>query len=189
VSTRRASWAWIVRRRGNRVGPLDASDLAAFRAIGAILIVVSLVVGGYYALNFDFGAFTSFRRPLQTARGTVTAVERTGSHEPGTKWSRRDDRTEIVAVQYSYVDQDRVERRGTSYETRVRLKPGDPVTVEHPVGQPEVARIRGFRTAKYDTMPWALGIIAGVGLALVGFGVLWRCGRAAPGCDRGSAAR
>ena len=57
VSTRTSSFAWIARRRGNRVGPIDRSDLKAFRVIGAILLLVSLGVTVYYGLDLDYPAY------------------------------------------------------------------------------------------------------------------------------------
>jgi hypothetical protein len=101
-------------------------------------------------------------------------VESTGSYEPGTKRSRRDERSEIDAVRYTFVDANRVERQGISYRPNVRLKGGDAVTVEHPVGRPEVSRIRGFRGAKYDSIPVALAIMGAVGVVLLVVGVVGR---------------
>ena len=65
---------WIGERRGNRVGPVDASDLRAFRAIGLVLLVVAAVVTAVYAVDFDVAAYTTFRGELKTAQGRVTVV-------------------------------------------------------------------------------------------------------------------
>ena len=82
MSARTSRFAWIGQRRGNRVGPIDESDLAAFRVLGVILLVAALAVTIYYSLDFDFAAYTTFRGQLQTARGTVVAVEPTAT-SPG----------------------------------------------------------------------------------------------------------
>ena len=181
MSTRTSSFAWIARRRGNRVGPIDHSDLKAFRAIGVILLLVALGATVYYGLDFDYAAYTTFRGELKTARGTVTAVEPTDRYEPGvmrvgTKHARRDETTQIVAVHYTFVDANKVERRGVSYLPASRLQVGASVTIQHPVGRPEVSRIRGYRTAMYDTVPIALPIFAGAGLVLLMVGLFWRVG-------------
>ena len=75
------------------------------------------------------------------------------------------------------MDASRTERQGVSYRPNVRLKVGDAVTVEHPAGRPEVSRIRGFRTQKYDSMPVALAIMAAVGAVLLVVGVVGRTRR------------
>lgn len=178
MSARDSRFAWIGQRRGNRVGPIDESDLAAFRVIGVILLVVAVAVTAYYALDFDFAAYTTFRGELRTAQGTVVAVEPTDSFEPGvmrtgSKYARRDETTQIVAVSYTFVDANKVERHGISYLPASRLKVGSYVAIEHPVGRPEVSRIRGYRTAKYDQLPIGLTIMAGAGLVLVGVGLFW----------------
>ena len=181
VSTRTSSFAWIARRRGNRVGPIDRSDLKAFRVIGTILLLVALGVTVYYGLDFDYAAYTTFRGDLKTTRGTVTAVEPTDRYEPGvmrvgTKHARRDETTQIDAVHYTFVDANKIERRGVSYRPNAQAKVGSTVTIEHPAGRPEVSRIRGYRTAKYDSVPFALPIMAGAGAVLLGVGLFWRVG-------------
>lgn len=181
MSARTSRFAWIGQRRGNRVGPIDRSDLNAFRVIGVILMLVALGATVYYGLNFDYAAYTTFRGELRTARGTVTAVEPTASYEPGasdgrSKRARRDETARIVAVSYTFVDADKVERHGVSYRPNAQLKVGAAVTVEHPVGRPDVSRIRGYRTAKFDTLPIALPILAAVGVGLLGVGLFWRVG-------------
>ncbi len=181
MSTRSGRFAWIGQRRGNRVGPVDRSDLNAFRVIGVILILVALGVTVYYGLNFDYAAYTTFRGDLRTARGTVVAVEPTGSYEPGvtrgfSRRNRRDENTRIVAVSYAFVDASKVERHGVSYRPNAQAKVGADVTIEHPVGRPDVSRIRGYRTAKFDTLPIALPILAAVGVVLLGVGLFWRVG-------------
>jgi hypothetical protein len=179
VSALLGKLSWIGRRRGNRVGPVDASDRAAFRVIGIILLAVTAAVAAYYALDFDFAAYTTFRGPLSTARGTVIAAEPTGTHEPGTKWRLRDERTEIVAVRYRFTDPAGVERVGVSYRPGSLLKPGAAVTVQYPTGRPEVSRIRGYRAAKLDHVPIGLPIVGGVGLVLMAVGVSGSRSRAA----------
>jgi len=176
MSTLLGRFAWVGQRRGNRRGPIDRSDLKAFRVIGAILVTVALVVTAVYGLDFDYAAYTSFRGDLMTARGTVVAVAPTGSHEPGTKQARRDVRTEVVAVSYVFVDANRVERRGVSYRPDARAKVGSPVTIEYPVGRPEVSRIRGYRAAKYDSVPIGLPILGATGVVLLAVGLFWRVG-------------
>jgi len=182
VSTRTSSFAWIARRRGNRVGPIDRSDLKAFRVIGAILLLVSLGVTVYYGLNFDYPAYTTYRGELRTARGTVTAVEPTDRYEPGvmrvgSKSARRDETTQIVAVRYTFVDANNVERQGVSYRPNAQAQVGAAMTIEYPVGRPEISRIRGYRTALYDTVPFALPIMAGAGIVFLAVGMLWRVGK------------
>ena len=184
MSARTSRWAWIGRRRGNRVGPIDRSDLAAFRVIGIIILAVATVVTAIYAVDFDYAAYTTFRGELRTVRGTVLAVEPTGSYEPETRmratsssYRRRDERPQIDAVRYSFVSPDRIERQGTSYRPESRLQAGAAVTIEHPAGHPEVSRIRGYRSAKFDTLPLALPIMAGVGIVLLAVSRFWRVGR------------
>lgn len=181
MSTKSRSLGWIARRRGNRVGPIDESDLAAFRVIGVILLVVAIGVTTYYAVDFDFAAYTTFRGELRTARGTVTAVEPTDRYEPGvmkvgTKHARRDETTQIIAVHYTFVDADRVQRRGVSYRPNAQAKVGASVTIEYPVGRPEVSRIRGYRTATYDNMPFPLLFLGLAGAVLLAVGLFWRVG-------------
>lgn len=182
MSARRSRFAWIGQRRGNRVGPIDESDLAAFRVIGAILLVVCLAATAYYALDFDYAAYTTFRGELRTARGVVVAVKPADRYEPGvmrvgTKHARRDETTQIIAVHYAFVDPGQVERQGASYLPASKLKAGATVTIEYPVGRPEVSRIRGYRTAMYDSVPFPLGILAGAGAVLLGVGLFWRVSR------------
>lgn len=173
---------WIGERRGNRVGPLNRSDLAAFRAIGAILLAVAVAVTVYYGLQFDYAAYTAFRGDLRSSRGSVVAVEPTGSYEPVTRPSasrsiERDERDRIVAVQYRFVGPDRVERHGVSYRPDARLRVGDEVTIQYPAGRPDQSRIRGYRGAKFDTVPLGLPILAGAGGVLLLVGRFWRTGR------------
>lgn len=181
MSTLLGRFSWIARRRGNRVGPIDQSDLAAFRVIGTIRLLVVLGATVYYGLEFDYASYTTFRGDLRTARGTVVAVEPTDRYEPGvsdglSKRARRDETTRIVAVRYTFVDANKVERRGMSYRPSAQAKVGASATIEHPVGRPEVSRIRGYRTAKYDTVPIALPIMAGAGVVFLGVGMFWRVG-------------
>jgi hypothetical protein len=181
VSTRTSSFAWIARRRGNRVGPIDRSDLAAFRVIGVILSLVSLAATIYYGLDFDYASYTTFRGELRTVRGTVVAVEPTDRYEPGvmrigSKSARRDETTQIVAVHYTFIDANKIEHRGVSYRPNAPAKIGSEVTIQHPVGRPDVSRIRGYRSAAYDTVPVALPIMAGAGVVLFGVGLFWRVG-------------
>ena len=181
MSARTSRFAWIGQRRGNRVGPLDRSDLKAFRVIGTIWLLVALGVTVYYALDFDFAAYTTFRGELRTARGTVVAVEPTDRYEPGvmrvgTKHARRDETTQIDAVHYTFVDANKVERSGVSYRPNAQAKVGAAVTIEHPIGRPEVSRIRGYRTAMYDSVPFPLAIMAGAGAVLLAVGLFWRVG-------------
>jgi hypothetical protein len=181
MSARASRFGWIGQRRGNRVGPIDRSDLAAFRVIGTILLVVCVAVTAYYGMDFDYAAYTTFRGELRTARGAVTAVEPTDRYEPGvmrvgTKHARRDETTQIVAVHYIFVDSSKVERRGVSYLPASKLKVGANVTIEHPVGRPEVSRIRGYRTAKYDRLSIGVPIMAGAGAVLLAVGLFWRIG-------------
>jgi hypothetical protein len=166
------SLRWIGQRRGNRVAPLDRSDFRWFRGLGSFLLVVSALILLFYAANFDFAAYTLFRGGLRTARGTVTLVSATGWYEPGTRRVRRDARTEIVAVSYSFVDSSGTTRTGVSYRPNVRLTMDSQVTIEYPVGRPEVSRIRGYRTAKYDSLPWALGLMGGAGALLLAVGLI-----------------
>ena len=95
----------------------------------------------------------------------------------GTKHARRDETTQIDAVRYSFADANKVEHQGVSYRPNVRAKVGSTVTIEHPAGRPEVSRIRGYRTAKYDSVPIALPIMAGTGAVLLSVGLCWRVGR------------
>jgi hypothetical protein len=181
VSARSSRWAWIGQRRGNRRGPIDRSDLAAFRAIGVILLAVAVTVTGYFGWDFDYAAYTTFRGELRTARGVVVAVEPTGAYEPQTRITasrntRYADRDEIIAVRYSFVGPDKVERLGVSYRPESRLAVGASVTIEHPGGRPEVSRIRAYRTAKFDSLPIALPIVAGARGVLLGVGLFWRVG-------------
>jgi hypothetical protein len=164
---------WIGQRRGNRVGPVDASDLRAVRVIGIVMLVVAAVVTVAYAVDFDYAAYTTFRGELRTAQGTVTAVEPTDTHEPGTPWRQRDERSRIVAVRYAFTAPAGTERAGVSYRPGARPTPGARVTVEYPVGRPEVSRIRGYRSAKIDRLPLALYILTGTGAVLLAVGLLY----------------
>ncbi len=146
-----------------------------------MLLLVAAIVTGLYAVDLDVAAYTTFRGELVTAEGTVTAVEPTDTYEPGTRWSRRDEHTRIVAVRYSFTDPARSEQTGVSYLPDSRLANGTRVTIEYPVGQPDVSRIRGYRSAKLDRLPLALGILAGTDVALLLVGLLWRTDR-----DRGA---
>lgn len=166
------SLRWIGQRRGNRTGPLDRSDFRWFRGLGWFLLAAAALILLFYAANFDFAAYTLFRGELRSARGTVTLVSATGWHEPGTPRVRRDARTEIVAVTYSFVDSGGTARTGVSYRPNVRLTAESQVTVEYPVGRPEVSRIRGYRTAKFSSMPWALGLMGGAGGLLLAVGLI-----------------
>lgn len=176
---------WIGERRGNRVGPVDASDLRACRAIGVVLLLVSLAVAVYIGIDFDYAAYTTFRGELRTARGTVTAVGPTDTYEPGVRSarSRRDERSRIVAVRYTFVGPDRVERTGVSYRPDSRLTVGAQVTIEYPAGRPEVSRIRGYRTATFDRPPAALYILAGAGGALVAVATFYPLDRRRAACS------
>jgi hypothetical protein len=165
------SLRWIGERRGNRVGPLDRSDFRWFRGLGWFLLVAAALILLFYAANFDFAAYTLFRGELRSARGAVTLVRPTGWYEPGTRRVRRDAGTEIVEVAYSFVDSSGTTRSGVSYRPNVRLTAESQVTVEYPAGRPEVSRIRGYRTAMYDSMPWALGLMGGAGAVLLGVGL------------------
>jgi hypothetical protein len=167
-------YASILQHRGHRVGPVEAADLRAFRAIGAVLLLVAAIVTGFYAVDLDVAAYTTFEGELVTTHGTVTTVEPTDTYEPGTRWSRRDEHTRIVAVRYVFTDPTRTEQTGVSYLPDSRLANGTQVTIEYPVGQPDVSRIRGYRSAKLDRLPPALSILAGTGVALLLVGLLWR---------------
>jgi hypothetical protein len=164
---------WIGERRGNRVGPVDASDLRAVRVVGIVMLVVAAVVTAVYAVDFDYEAYTTFRGELKSAQGRVTAVEPTDTYEPGTRWARRDERARIVAVRYTFTAPDGTERVGVSYRPGSRLTVGTRVTVEYPVGRPEVSRIRGYRSAKIDRLPLALYILAGTGAVLLAVGLFF----------------
>lgn len=182
MSTRTSRWAWISQRRGDRVRPVGRSDLGPFQVIGAIILAVALVMTAFYALDFDFAAYTTFRGELHVARGTVVAVEPTDSFEPEnqamrSRRSRLDTRPRIMAVRYSFVGTDRVEHHGVSYRPNSPLKADDAVTIEHPAGRAEVSRIRGYRSAKLDTLPIGLPIMGGVGIVLLAVGRFWRVGR------------
>ena len=161
----------------DRARPFDGSDRRAFRAIGLVLLLVSLLVTLAYAANFDVAAYTTFRADLATVQGTVTAVEPTDWYEPGTKWSRRDDRTRIVAVRYTFADPTGVQRQGVSYLPGARTSEGTRVTIEYPTERPEVSRIRGYRSAEIDRLPPALYIMAGAGLVLLMVGLFFPVGR------------
>ena len=164
--------SWIGERRGNRVGPLDASDFRAFRVIGLVILAVCGAITLYYLVNFDVSAYTVFRGELRAARGTVTLVKPTGWHEPGTTLARRDARTEIVAVSYTFADHSGVAHTGVSYRPNAGVTAGSAVTVEYPETQPERSRIRGYRSARYASMPPALGLLAAVGAVFLAVGVI-----------------
>lgn len=180
------SWiSWIGERRGNRVGPPDATDFRTFRGIGLVLLACAAAITLFYLVNFDVAAYTVFRGELRTGRGVVTLVEATGWYEPGTRRVRRDARTEIVAVTYSFVDHRGVARVGVSFRPNARPTVGTQVTVEYPVDQPDTSRIRGYRTARYASMPGALGLLAGVGVVFLAVGILGGR-RRSRGAGRGS---
>lgn len=172
MSSRSSRFRWIGERRGNRVGPIDRSDLRAFRAIGIVLLLVAMVVTAIFGINFDVAAYTTFRGELRTARGTVTDVQSTGWHEPGTNPRHRGEQSEIVAVSYEYTDPAGVKRAGVSYGPGSRLTPGTQVTIEYPVGQQDISRIRGYRCARFDRIPAALWILVGTGVVLLAVGML-----------------
>ena len=180
MSARTSRFAWIGQRRGNRVGPIDRSDLKAFRVIGVILILVALGATACYGLDFDYAAYTTFRGELRTARGSVIAVEPTDRYEPGvmrvgTKHARRDETTQIVAVHYTFVDANTVERRGVSYRPNAQAKVGGSVamsTRQQPGGVAE----RRLPDREIRLRARSRSRSPGAGAVLLGVGLFWRVG-------------
>ncbi len=176
-STTRHRWIWT--RRGNKVGPVPKAERASYVGLGWLLIGLSAFLTLWFAIDLDVAAYTEFRGQLATARGRVVAVEPTGTHEPGIRRGSRSDLNEIVAVRYTFIDADRIERGGVSYRPGARPAVGATVTVEYPVGRPEVSRLRGYRTAKYASVPWGVFVPAVMGVVVMacGYGLIGGRGR------------
>lgn len=116
-----------------------------------------------FALNCDLPSWWRFRGNLETARGKLTAVEKTSFSEGGSEHS---DGTPVYAYTYrfAYGGQD---YEGTSYRLGTHAEMGSDVTVEFPSHNPKCSRIQGYRAKPFA--PWAgfVVIFPAVGLAIV----------------------
>lgn len=143
------------------------------RFLGFFLIGLSAVMLLPFLVAFDYAEYASFQGRLATARGTVERVEPTFSFDAGL-WGRRSGRgrpnenERIMAVSYSFTGPDGVHRSGISYRRNAHPELGAQVTVEYPPGHPETSRIRGYRSARYDSVPLPVGFPALLGLVFLG---------------------
>ena len=144
---------------------------AAYRAFGLFFLGVAALIAGAFALNFDFAAHTAFRIELETARGTVVRVEPTEAYDPD---AARNERTRIVAVHYTFVGPDAAVYNGVSYRPGARPTVGDTVAIEYPAGRPSISRIRGYRNAMFDRLPFVPLVPAVVGAVLLACGLTRR---------------
>ena len=77
----------------------------------------------------------------------------------------------VCRVDFRY-EVDGRELAGSSYADECKLQPGAPVAVEHVATAPEVARVRGMRTAPFPAFVAFVLVFPLVGLGLVVGGVL-----------------
>lgn len=141
-------------RRGVRFGgPLAQA--------GWITLGVGMIFTWVFAMNADVASILHFRGELETAKGTIIGSRQTSFSQGGSEDERG---TPIHANDYWFLTADEVEHRGTSYATGQALKSGQNVTIEHPVGRPDISRIKGMRSAPFS------GWLALVALpAIIGF--------------------
>jgi len=102
--------------------------------------------------NADLSQWTTFRGPLQTARGTVTAIEKTGFAEDGRE-HKLSHGPPIYRYRYEF-DTGGQTFRGASYHTGemqdVTVAAAGAVTVEFPQDQPQHSRIQGMRADIFE---------------------------------------
>lgn len=125
-----------------------------------------LAIAGSMAMAFvshsELMTVGRFSGELWTAEGVVTAVERLPIQS--------NDRT-VCRVDFRY-EVDRRELNGSCYDDESSLQPGAEVIVEHVASAPEIARIRGMRTAPFPVFVSFVLVFPLVGLGLVIGGVL-----------------
>lgn len=103
----------------------------------------------------DLSSWYRFRGEVETARGTITAVEETSSSE---------NKTRIYAYRYSFRTPNGEEHKGVSYRTGRSHEPSEEIIVEYLPDEPSYSRIQGMRRAEFS--PWVLFVVI---FPLVGF--------------------
>lgn len=128
------------------------------------------IFGGFgmvFALGFlgnaDLTSWIYFRGNLETAQGTVTAVEQTSASEGG---SKHHSGTPIYRYGYKFTAAG-TGYSGTSYRVGSGVKYGDKVTIEYPAGNPARSRIQGMRRAVFGAGTLFVLIFPVVGFGLV----------------------
>lgn len=103
---------------------------------GWIFFGFGLIFVWLFTLEADLTSWYTFRGPLQSAEGTITASRKTNT-------SVND--TPVYEHQYAFAWEGG-RYAGTSYKTGGSTRqPGQAVTVEFPEGKPQVSRIQGMR--------------------------------------------
>jgi hypothetical protein len=110
----------------------------------------------------DLTSWYRFRGPLETARGTVTAVEKTAIRENG---------VEVYRVRYAFAPLGGANEEGASYVRGGRFAAGAAVTVEYRSDDPSASRVRGMRAAPLPIWVAFVVIFPGVGLAFIAAGL------------------
>ncbi len=104
-----------------------------------------------------------FRGPVESTRGVVTACDRTGASEGGSKGRSG---TPIYANRFTF-ERAGESLEGVSYATGRCLAAGTAVAVEYPADAPERSRIVGMRSATFGPEVLFVAIFP-----LIGFGML-----------------
>lgn len=144
-----------------------AQVFAGWTQLGFLVLLVGSFLFWGLCMRADVSSGWRFRGNAQTARGRVTAVEKTDASEGGGK--NRPGKP-IYAVRYQFTADDGVPRAGVSYTVGEKHKVDEAVTIEHPAGDPGYSRIRGARRAPYSAAAAFVGAapVAGALLALHG---------------------
>ncbi len=160
-------------RRGPRRIPLSTRLVVVFGGgfafFGWFFFAFGMVFVWVFAGNADWSSVVYFHGPMQRTPGQVTGSLETGFSQGGGKHRRG---TPIYAMEYRF-NLHGANYEGTSYQHGGGKSAGDAVSVEFPVGRPEVSRIVGTRRAPFSMAAAFVFIFPAIGLATVLPGI-WR---------------
>jgi hypothetical protein len=131
----------------------QTSTQLAWAGFGVAMIFVWL-----FTLDSELVTWLEFRVPFERTEGTTTAVDGL--------WDQENYDRDLYRVSFRYQVGDRP-YEGVAYTTDPPEGPGEPVTVEHLVARPEVARVEGTRNRRWRFNPFPILVTLGaLGTAL-----------------------
>jgi hypothetical protein len=142
-------------RAGNLAGGFANQFGWSFFGFGMVFVWVFLPA-------VDVTSWYRFRGPLETASGTVTAVEKAGMTE---------NDVEVCRVRYAFAAPGGARHEGVSYVRGERFRPEERVTIQYRAGEPSVSRIRGARSAPLPIWAALVLVFPGVGLVFIAAGL------------------
>ena len=144
--------------------PLNLQLLCLFGSMSGLvgwgIIAFGLIFVRIFAGDITPAELSRWSGELETAEGEITGVDYNTAQE---------NEVYVNRVHFRFTARDMHLYEGASYITTDADVPTGPATVEHPVGDPAHARVRGMRATWFSPAVVFVWIFPGIGMLMAGY--------------------